>query len=201
MLDGRAWIAARYGAAGAEKVAEFVALVTAENTRQNLIAPSTVDDIWQRHVLDSAQLLDHDRPGECWVDIGTGGGFPGMIVALLRDGPVMLVEPRSRRAAFLSECVAAFGLDHVSVHPVKIEKLAGAAAGVISARAVASIDALLHSAGANAGESTRWVFPRGRNGAHELAALSLKWQGMFHVEHSVVDPASVIVILEQVRPR
>jgi len=201
MPDGRAWIADAYGEASVAQVARFLDLVVEENQRQNLIAPSTVGDIWQRHALDSAQLLAFDRDGETWLDIGTGGGFPGMIVALLRDAPVILVEPRARRAEFLSHCVATLGLTHVTVHASRIEKIGDVTAGVISARAVTGIDGLLVAAAASADRSTRWVLPRGRSGAEELAALRANWHGMFHVEHSIVDPGSVIVILERVQRR
>jgi len=201
MIDGRGWIADRFGGEKAAAVSQFLDMVVEENGRQNLIAPSTVDDIWQRHALDSAQLLAHDREGERWLDVGTGGGFPGMIVAILRPGPVTLVEPRARRAEFLGRAVADLALGHVEVKATRIEALKDIGAGVISARAVASIDRLLTTAGANASTKTRWVLPRGRTGTEELAALAATWHGVFHVEHSVVDTASAIVILEQVQRR
>lgn len=199
MIDGRKWIADRFGADRCARVAAFLDRAVAENANQNLVAPSTLTTIWERHALDSAQLLAFDRPGT-WVDIGTGGGFPGFVVALLRDDPVVLVEPRKRRAAFLEESAQALGCSHITVATAKVEHVEHRAA-VISARAVALVPALLKSALHLAHAGTRWVLPRGQSGRTELAALRGAWHGMFHVEHSLSDPDATILILDKVRPK
>src|SRR3546814_796885 len=88
--DARAWVRDRYGVSRETSVAHFCDLVRAESTEQNLIAASTLESIWQRHVVDSAQLLDWaDRDGS-WLDVGAGAGFPGVLVALLSDRQVAL---------------------------------------------------------------------------------------------------------------
>lgn len=184
--EARAWMAMRFGGVLVARVERFVAMVLDENVRQNLISPASVTSIWARHVVDSAQLIEL-APRGTWVDIGTGGGFPGMIVALCRPEKTVMVEPRRRRAAFLQHCVDVLELTDASVESRKIEAV-NVPAAVISARAVASVEKLLHAARGCATPSTRWILPRGRSSITESA--------MFHVEHSVTDPESRILLID-----
>lgn len=197
--DAQAWISERFGADAANRMGGFLRLVVAENDRQNLIAPSTIAQIWARHAADSAQLVPLGRDG-LWIDIGTGGGFPGIVVALLRAAPVLLVEPRRKRADFLQHCVETLNLRHVHVAGAKIESIEDAA-DIISARAVASVENLLRIAAGCAKKSTRWLLPRGRSVEADLAALKQSWRGLFHVEQSLTDPESSILVLDEVSRR
>ena len=155
-------------------------------------------------MVDSLQLValaGAESSAKRWLDIGTGGGFPGMVVALVREGPVDLVEPRRRRADFLQLCVARLGLGgQVRVHASKVEN-ATADAAIISARAVASLQNLLRGAAHCATKETRWLLPRGRLDEEELAALKQHWRFMFHVEQSATNPESSIVVLDGVSAR
>ncbi|TPG15612.1 16S rRNA (guanine(527)-N(7))-methyltransferase RsmG [Sphingomonas oligophenolica] len=197
--EARAWIVARYGEGRTTSVARFLAMVAEENQRQNIIAPSTVEQLWARHAVDSAQLIGMGSAEGCWIDVGTGGGFPGMIVAILRDPPIVLVEPRKRRAAFLALAAGDLGLTNVAVESVKVEHI-DATAAVISARAVASVEKLLQATAHCATPTTRWILPRGRLDPAQLADLRRQQRGkMFHVEHSLTDPDSTILIVEHRR--
>ena len=192
--EARRWIIDHFGQDACTRLADFAGRVVAETAAQNLIAPSTVPCIWLRHILDSAQLLPLAPEGwKHWLDIGTGGGFPGMIIALLApDRAVTMVEPRRKRAAFLQGCIDVFDLAHADVRTAKVEAVE-LRADVISARAVASVDALLRAARHCAHARTRWILPRGSApGAQNLPP-------MFHVEHSLTDPTSMIVVLEGVK--
>lgn len=200
--EARNWVLARFGAEATERLSAFLMMVVEENDRQNLIAPSTIATIWDRHAVDSLQLLALAGDGaKNWLDIGTGGGFPGLAVAIVKPLTMALVEPRKRRAEFLSDCVERLGLsDRVSVHTAKVQNVA-AISDVISARAVATIGNLLRAASHCATKETRWLLPRGQVGERELVALRQHWRVMFHVEHSVTNPESSIVILDGVSAR
>jgi 16S rRNA (guanine527-N7)-methyltransferase len=197
--DARQWIIDQHGAERMERVERFLALVAEENEQQNLIAPSTIATIWERHALDSAQLLKLAPAGaKQWIDVGTGGGFPGMVVALLFDGKVALVEPRRRRADFLERAADACELTNVAVYAAKIEQV-DAIGDVISARAVASVEKLLQATAHCATPATRWILPRGRLDPDQLNSLRSNRRMMFHVEHSLTDPASSILVVEKKR--
>jgi 16S rRNA (guanine527-N7)-methyltransferase len=195
--EAKALVGERFGAERTQRVADFLALVREENDRQNLIAPSTVETIWVRHGLDSAQLLFHveQRSGD-WLDIGTGGGFPGMVVALLFDGAVTMVEPRKKRAEFLAECIRRLNIPKAVVVASKVEAVDGQFA-IISARAVASVEKLLQAAGHCAKPDTRWILPRGRIEADQLTSLRRDRTRLFHVEQSLTDPGSSILIVDR----
>ncbi|MDR6114210.1 16S rRNA (guanine(527)-N(7))-methyltransferase RsmG [Sphingomonas sp. NCPPB 2930] len=200
--QARDWVVARFGAEAADRIDHFLNLVVVENDQQNLIAPSTISTIWSRHALDSVQLIPlADRPDGQWVDIGTGGGFPGMVVALAWPGKVALVEPRKRRADFLRDCAETLGIaDRVSVHASKIEAVE-IKADIISARAVATVENLLRAAAHCGKQDTRWLLPRGRLDEREIKTLKRHWRFVFHVEHSITSADSSIVILDRVGAR
>jgi len=177
-------------------------LVKDEAAQHNLVASSTVDHIWSRHILDSAQLLAWAPSGERWLDLGTGAGFPGLVVAAFRPWPMTLVEPRKLRADFLQRAIDAMGLgNRTTVHCARVESLAPDAHGIISARAVASLEQLLGLAHVHQHKSTVWLLPKGRTAASEVAAARRTWQGTFRIEPSMTDPDAGIVIAENVQPK
>lgn len=197
--EARAWVAQRFGAEQRERLERFAAIVAEETTRQNLIAPSTLASIWSRHMVDSLQLVDLAPVDGAWLDIGTGGGFPGLAVACVRDTAIHLVEPRKKRAAFLSHAAGALGLPHVAVHARNVEVLK-VRAKVITARAVAAIPALVDMARHVASRDTIWLLPRGRLSPDETAGLE-QHARVFHVEQSLTDSDSKIVVLRGVYGR
>lgn len=198
--EARDWIRSRYDVSRETRLGAFVDLLRDEATRQNLVSPATLDEIWARHIVDSAQLLDHADATGLWLDIGSGAGLPGIVLAILRDGPVELVEPRKLRTAFLQHCADTIGLTNVTIHTEKVERTKGDAA-VITARAVGSLDTLFRVARHRADHSTCWVLPKGRNAQSEVEDAQLWWQGSFHVEPSVTAPDSLIIVAKEVRPR
>lgn len=201
--EARAWLDERFGVSRGTRLAEFVALVIEEAGQQNLVSRATIDSIWRRHVVDSAQLvpLANDVPAGIWIDIGSGAGFPGMVAALLCDRDVMLVEPRRRRAIFLEHAAASLGLGgRVTVACRKIEQIRGRAA-ILSARAVAPLPELFAAAVHLSTSKTRWLLPKGRSALQEVADARIGWHGVFHVEQSLTDPDSMIVLAEKVARR
>lgn len=184
------------------RIEAFVELLTTAAAEQNLVARSTLDGIWERHILDSAQLVRFEpHAGASWLDIGSGAGLPGLVVALLVEGPVTLVEPRRLRADFLSHATKELGLsDRVTVHHAKVERLAGRF-DVITARAVAPLPRLLEISSHLSTKKTVWVLPKGRGARTELAEAQQAWQGAFHVERSATDADSYIVVADGVGKR
>lgn len=201
--EARDWIAVRFGSVGLARMEKFVGLVVAESEHQNLIARSTVAEIWARHVVDSAQLIPMAKSAlGAWLDIGSGAGFPGLVVAALTDRIVTLAEPRKRRVAFLEAAADALNTsDRVSVFAGKVEALGGASVSVISARAVAPLDSLFAGAANSAAQETLWLLPKGQSARDEVAIAKRAWHGTFHVEHSLTNKESLIVVARGVARR
>jgi 16S rRNA (guanine527-N7)-methyltransferase len=177
------------------------AIVLAESEHQNLISGASVAGFDDRHLADSLQLLPL-LPAGPMIDIGSGGGFPGLVLACVRADPCHLIEPRAKRAAFLETASVALGVgDHVHVHACKVERVALPPVAAITARAVASLDKLFAMAIHLADDNTRWVLPKGRSAASELAEARKTWQGAFRLVASQTDPEASIVIAENVRRR
>jgi len=183
-----------------EKLEAYAALLTEESRRQNLVSASTIDHLWERHILDSAQLVRFEpHAGASWVDIGSGAGLPGIVIACLVQGPVTLIEPRRLRAEFLHKSCESLRLD-ASVLAGKAERAHGQY-DVITARAVANMAELLRISQHLSTIKSLWVLPKGRSAHVELAETRRSWQGAFHVERSVTDGGSFIVVGTGVRAR
>ena len=183
-----------------EKVIAYADLLRSESERQNLIAASTLDQLWERHILDSAQLVRFEPgSGASWLDIGSGAGLPGIVIACLVEGPVTLAEPRRLRAEFLQRAVKELDL-RATVIEAKIEKVSGRI-DVITARAVAPLVRLLKISHHLSTRKTVWALPKGRRAQSELAEAQRAWQGAFHVERSVTDDESFIVVATGVRAK
>lgn len=201
--DARSWIADRFGGASVDRLERFVALLAEESKRQNLVAASTLPSVWGRHIVDSAQLvpLSTDMPAN-WCDVGSGAGLPGVVIAVLSHSDVWLVEPRARRATFLSVVVDALELPNAHVVKARVEALRSAAPmDVITARAVAGLSHLFSLCEHLTAPATRFILPKGRSGLHELALARAEWQGTFHVEQSISDTESTIIIADGVTRR
>lgn len=199
-VAAKAWLAAKLTPAPDDfsKLERFVALLLAENERQNLVAKSTEATIWWRHIVDSAQLLllagDHPQyENGLWVDLGSGPGLPGLVVAILRRGPVALVEMRPARTDFLARCVNELALANVAIFTGKVERYRREA-GIISARAFAPLPKLIAKARHMAQDETLWLLPKGKNAVNELAELAAPWHSAFHVKQSVTSPESTILV-------
>ena len=188
--------------AAMERLERFASLLLDENQRQNLISKPSQDALWSRHFADSAQLLEHvsrgtlETPSDApWLDLGTGAGFPGLVIAALRPNvPVVLVESRARRVEFLQSCVDAMGLAKCSVIGERLERIDPFPARVISARAFAPLDKLLRLSAPFSTKATRYILPKGRSAAHELKEQKQSIRKLFHVEHSLTDREAGIIV-------
>jgi len=166
-----------------------------ENERQNLVSSASLAQLWRRHIADSAQLLTFVPRGTTpWLDLGTGAGFPGLVIAVLEpDRPVVMIESRARRSAWLEQAVTALGLAAARVIGERIENAESFPAGAISARAFAPLDRLIAISARFSTSETDWVLPKGRSARIELDELR-GWSHMFHVEQSLTDAEAGIIV-------
>ncbi|WP_339821995.1 16S rRNA (guanine(527)-N(7))-methyltransferase RsmG [uncultured Parasphingorhabdus sp.] len=198
--EAQAWLRAEYDVSREtwQQLETFDAMLRDEMQRQNLISKASADSLWSRHIVDSAQLLRYAPPpeaGKVWLDLGTGAGFPGIIIAILTPYQVHMVESRKRRAEFLNQAVEQTGIgDHATIIADRLENMESFPADVISARAFAPLDRLIALSHRFSTENTVWLLPKGKNAVRELKGLSPKRQKMFHVEHSLTDPDAGILV-------
>lgn len=198
---GRRWLEHHLAAdrATLDRLTAFAGALRAENGRQNLVAAASLGELWWRHIVDSAQLLLVSRetrlgPG-LWLDLGSGAGFPGLIVGILEPGrEVRLVEQRRLRVQWLERMAAELGLSHVRVFGCSLEKLATSPAAVISARAFAPLPKLLRLAARFSTRETLWLLPKGEQARQEVERLAGDLRPMFHVKPSVTSVAGGIVV-------
>ena len=202
--EARAWLDSQFDVSREtwDRLERYVAILLAAMDEQNLIAQSTRPHVWARHIVDSAQLLRHAEDAEegDWYDLGSGAGLPGIVIACLSTRPVMMVESRRKRIEFLDGVIDELGLKRAHVFGGRVEAVPPTAAAVISARAYAPLPKLLSSAAHMANEKTLWVLPKGRSAQNELEAVRPSWQGDFHMEASVTDADSAILIARSVKP-
>jgi 16S rRNA (guanine527-N7)-methyltransferase len=183
-----------------ERLEAFVALLREEALHQNLVSSSSLEQVWSRHILDSAQLLRFAPDSAAtWLDVGTGAGFPGLIVALLHRSRVTLVESRRLRVEFLHRAAAIMGVtEKVEIFGGRVETLAPRPYDIISARAFAPLGRLFELATPFSEGGTIWLLPKGRGAKSELAEAQASWQGDFRLEPSVTDPDARIVVAERI---
>jgi 16S rRNA (guanine527-N7)-methyltransferase len=204
-IEGQDWLINVLGVSREtlDRLDQLRALVIAESVQQNLVSAATIPHFWVRHIVDSAQLLPltaKTQPG-AWLDLGTGAGFPGMVIAILSDRPIILVESRRKRFEFLREMALVLNLPHVSVHGGRLETLETRSVSVISARAFAPLPKLLDLAARFSRNETLWLLPKGQSAQDELALIDGMWHGKFHVNRSITDENAEILVAEGVSRR
>lgn len=192
------WLAAmpEWDATAAERIECLIALLIEENARQNLVAAASLPVIWQRHIVDSAQLLRYvpRETSSSWLDLGTGAGFPGLVVAALwPDFEVFMVESRARRIEWLERVRLALGLNQARVVGTRLEQVETQAFSVISARAFAPLVRLLDLSARFSTKDTLYLLPKGRSAQQELMELR-GWNHLFHVEQSLTDPEAGVLV-------
>lgn len=182
------------------KLEKFVDLFTKWSSRINLVAPSTKEDLWMRHVVDSAQLLKFVPSSKHWLDLGSGGGFPGVVIAILLsefgEGWVNLVESNNKKASFLRMALLETG-GRGTVHSCRIEEAVqkNFLADIISARALASLDQLLEYGEPwfRRNAQTRALLHKGRDYAAEVDKAGDRWRFDLVIHPSAVEMDSVIL--------
>jgi 16S rRNA (guanine527-N7)-methyltransferase len=184
-----------------ERLKAFAELLRRENERQNLVSKASLDSLWDRHILDSVQLVRFaPQSARAWLDLGTGAGFPGLLVPLFHPAHVVLVESRRLRTEFLRAAACTLGIeDRVEILCSRLETVPAREFDVISARAFAPLPKLLALAERFSTPETLWILPKGRNAKSELEAARSSWQGDFRLEPSLTDAEAGIVVATRVR--
>jgi 16S rRNA (guanine527-N7)-methyltransferase len=164
----------------------------------NLVGPRTLTDLWNRHFVDSAQLHGLMPPNaRTLVDLGSGAGFPGLVLAILGVPDVHLIESDQRKATFLREVARATGAS-VTVHAARIEKVTPFHADVVSARALAPLVDLLALASPFLGGNSICLFPKGQQADDEVCAAAKTWNMAVDRIQSITDPSASILRVSEV---
>jgi 16S rRNA (guanine527-N7)-methyltransferase len=180
------------------RLARYAELLREWNARVNLVSRLSLKDLWQRHILDSAQLHPLvPRETRTLLDLGSGAGFPGLVLAILGVPEVHLVESDARKCAFLREA-ARVTATPVTIHARRIEEVAPFPVDVITARALATLPDLLDLADPFLQPHSMCVFLKGKNVAEELSAARHQWKMHETVVSSRTDPEAAVLLLRQV---
>lgn len=183
-----------------ERLDAFVRMLREENGRQNLVSSASLEHIYVRHIVDSAQLVMFAPKSEPWLDLGSGAGFPGLIIAILRDTAITLIESRRLRSDWLRHATETLGLDNATIVADRVERASLDNAAVITARAFATLPKLFALGHRFSDAKTVWLLPKGRSGVDELASSRGVWHCDASMQPSVTNPHSAIIIARNVRP-
>lgn len=181
-------------------VEELEALVQKWSTRINLVSKHGLADLRKRHTEDSLQVaLARDPEAGPWLDIGSGGGFPGLVIAAVHGHrlEVVLVESDSRKCAFLNAARRELGLE-VRIVNDRIESIPSVNARVVTARALAPLDTLLSFSAPHAHPNCQFIFPKGKTWEQEVLDARTKWNYELEVQDSTTDEESVILHIRNV---
>jgi 16S rRNA (guanine527-N7)-methyltransferase len=190
------------------RLIRYAELLTEWQGRQNLVSARSLPHLWDRHFADSAQLIALAPEARLWLDLGTGAGFPGLVVAILKaQNPhfrMHLVESTAKKCAFLAEAARATEAP-VEIHAMRIEDLPRRVQNlkpeVISARALAPLPQLLDLAAPFFGPGTRGLFLKGRDAEREVTAAAKRWSFASHMHPSLTAPQSAIVEISDLHKR
>jgi 16S rRNA (guanine527-N7)-methyltransferase len=175
----------------------FEALLVKWNARINLVSRNSLGDLWTRHIVDSVQVFREAPPGTLWADLGSGGGFPGLIVAILAaqeqpDLRVTLIESDQRKSAFLRTAARETGIS-CNIMSARIEKAHPQGADIVSARALADLTDLLGYGERHLAQGGTALFPKGVTWQKELEAARLEWRFDVDVIESQTMPGAAIL--------
>lgn len=184
-----------------DKLFLYEELLTKWQKSINLVSNATINTIWERHFLDSAQLYDHiDNPEASILDIGSGGGFPAIILAILGINNIHVAESDKRKCIFLKEITRQCKLN-TTIHNTRIEALEPRPYDIITSRACASLDTLIHYAEPFLSKNTYCLFPKGQNYTKEIGEALLKWNFDYELFPSLSDTSARIIKIHNISRR
>ena len=184
-----------------QRLETYAGLLVKWQAKINLVGPATLPDLWRRHFLDSAQLLPLlPAAAGILVDLGSGAGFPGLVLAIMTDWRVHLLDSDQRKCAFLRQVALDCGVvDRVTIHPKRIEQVPGIVADVVTARACAPLGELLALAEPFIGEKGTGLFLKGAQAEEELTQAQRRWTMRLDRRESISDPAGKLLIVSQLK--
>jgi 16S rRNA (guanine(527)-N(7))-methyltransferase RsmG len=183
-----------------DRLAVYLDLLLRWQRRINLVGTASLADVWRRHFLDSAQLIPLLPPETPrLLDLGSGAGFPGLVIAIMTDIPVTLVDSDARKCAFLHEA-ARITAATVDIIPSRIESAPVAAAAVITARALSPLPKLLDYAAPRLAPDGVCLFPKGRSASAELTDAAKTWKMRVASIASRSDPDAMILRINEIAP-
>jgi 16S rRNA (guanine527-N7)-methyltransferase len=162
--------------------------------RMNLVGPATLSDVWLRHFADSAQLSRLAAPGAEWLDMGAGGGFPGLVLAAMNWGRFVLVDSIAKKCRFLDAVKQDLGLDSVTILNARVELLPTVGVDIVTARAAAPLETLLDWGIRHVRPGGQYIFPKGRRWAKEVDAARIKFRFDLETVASMTDPEARILV-------
>ena len=178
-----------------ERLVAYVALLAKWNAKINLVGPATLADVWRRHILDSAQIHPQVADAGVLVDLGSGAGLPGLILAILGGPDIHLIESDARKCVFLHEAARVTGTK-LTIHNKRIEAAPALEADVVTARALAPLAQLLDHAVRFLKPAGKCVFLKGARQADELTDARKSWHMRVTERPSLSDPSGVILEVE-----
>lgn len=181
-----------------EKLEAFARLLEQWNGKINLVSPRDIGTLWSRHIQDSLQLVPYIPPQSQITDLGSGGGFPGLVIAIATDNPVTLIESDQRKCAFLREASRICGAN-TTILPQRIERATPPRADIITARALASLSTLLGWAHPLLKENGFCLFLKGQKAPHELTEACQDWQMNYKTFPSITAPDGVLLKISEIR--
>lgn len=168
--------------------------------RMNLVGPATLPTVWSRHFADSAQLSRHAPKGKRWVDIGAGGGFPGMILAAMDWGHITLVDSVQKKTRFLEAVRDALGLaSSVTILCARAESVPTLGVDIATARAAAPLETLFDWAIRHVRPGGCHIYPKGRRWAEEVAQARARFSFDLDAVPSMTDPQARILIARNLK--
>lgn len=188
-----------------QRLHEYLGLLKSWSAKINLVAPGTIEDAWDRHIADSLQLIAlRPSPGPLWVDLGTGGGLPGLVIAIAlprSETEVILIESDQRKAAFLRHVIRTLSVPQTKVICDRIEAIPPVAASTLTARALAPLPKLMTYVGRHLDSAGTALLPKGRNWREEVAAAQQNWQFDLTAHQSQTQAEAAVLEIRDIHAR
>lgn len=202
MTDIPDWLHTNVSRETIEDLQRFVHLIAKWNPSINLVSKSSLTDIWERHIWDAVQIIDFVGYSTEWADLGSGGGFPGIVLATLAkhshpEMRVTLVESDQRKSTFLRTAIRELSLN-ATVLAERIEAVESLNASRVSARALADLDQLLGYGYQHVADGGICIFPKGQSWEKEISDAKRNWSFSFEAHKSKTSPNSAILTIKDI---